>query len=85
MKRIETAAIREVEEECGVFNLEIVKKLITTYHIYYQNGMKLKKTHWFLMHSDYNKELVPQLEEGITVGLDLKMNSEIRNCFKKYL
>ncbi len=63
---IETAAIREVEEECGIFNLVILKKLTTTYHIYNQNGIKLKETHWFLMQSDYNKELVPQLEEGIT-------------------
>jgi 8-oxo-dGTP pyrophosphatase MutT (NUDIX family) len=63
---IETAAIREVEEECGIFNLSILKKLITTYHIYEHKGIKLKQTHWFLMHSDYNKALEPQLEEGIT-------------------
>lgn len=63
---IKTAAIREVEEECGIFNLTIIKKLTTTYHIYFQNGMKLKETHWFLMNSNYNKELTPQLEEGIT-------------------
>ena len=63
---VETAAVREVEEECGIFNLTIIKKLITTYHIYYQNGNKLKETYWFLMSSNYDKELIPQLEEGIT-------------------
>ncbi|QNM84148.1 NUDIX domain-containing protein [Polaribacter pectinis] len=63
---VKTAAIREVEEECGIFNLTIIKKLITTYHIYYQNGNKLKETYWFLMSSNYDKELIPQLEEGIT-------------------
>ncbi|MEO9570440.1 MAG: NUDIX domain-containing protein [Polaribacter sp.] len=63
---IESAAIREVEEECGIYNLKIVKPLVTTYHIYNQNGVKLKQTHWFLMTSDFNKELTPQLEEGIT-------------------
>ena len=63
---IESAATREVEEECGVFNLKIIKSLVTTYHIYYQEGMNLKKTYWFLMSSDSNKELVPQIEEGIT-------------------
>lgn len=62
----EIAAIREVEEECGIFNLSIVNKLVTTYHIYYQNGNKLKETHWFLMTSNYKKQLIPQLEEGIT-------------------
>ncbi len=63
---IETAAIREVEEECGIFNLKLIKPLVTTYHIYYQNGIKLKQTFWFLMTSNYNKELIPQIEEGIT-------------------
>ena len=63
---IETAAIREVEEECGIFNLKLIKPLTTTYHIYNRNGITLKETHWFLMTSDYNKELVPQIEEGIT-------------------
>jgi len=63
---IETAAIREVEEECGIFNLKLIKPLTTTYHIYNQNGIALKQTYWFLMTSDYNKELVPQIEEGIT-------------------
>ena len=63
---IESTAIREVEEECGIFNLKIIKPLTTTYHIYYQEGMNLKKTYWFLMSSDSNKKLVPQIEEGIT-------------------
>ncbi|TXD54414.1 MULTISPECIES: NUDIX hydrolase [unclassified Polaribacter] len=63
---IETAAIREVEEECAIFDLSIIKKLLTTYHIYHENGVKLKETHWFLMHSNYNKKLIPQIEEGIT-------------------
>ncbi|MGJ8744759.1 NUDIX hydrolase [Polaribacter sp.] len=63
---IETAAIREVEEECGIANLTIIQPLITTYHIFFQNGMKLKKTYWFLMTSDYDKKLTPQTEEGIT-------------------
>ena len=73
---IETAAIREVEEECAIFNLSIQKELITTYHIYYQNGIKLKQTYWFLMHSDYSGKLIPQLEEGIT-AVAFKNDSEI--------
>ena len=63
---IKNAAIREVEEECGIFNITIKQKLTTTYHIYFQNGIKLKETHWFLMHSNNSKPLKPQLEEGIT-------------------
>lgn len=63
---IESAAVREVEEECGVFNLKLIKPLVTTYHIYYQEGLNLKQTDWFLMFADNTKELVPQIEEGIT-------------------
>ena len=36
---IKTAAIREVEEECGIFNITIKQKLTTTYHIYFQNNL----------------------------------------------
>ncbi|WP_343330397.1 NUDIX hydrolase [Polaribacter staleyi] len=63
---IKTAAIREVEEECGISNLHLIKPLVTTYHIYFHKGIKLKQTYWFLMSSDDQKELTPQLEEGIT-------------------
>lgn len=73
---IETAAIREVEEECGIFNLTLVKPLVTTYHTYYQGRIKLKQTYWFLMTSDYEKELIPQIEEGIT-QVQFKKETEI--------
>lgn len=63
----EIAAVREVEEECGITNIFLGDFLLDTYHIYYQNGdVCLKKTHWFLMCSDYSGVLTPQLEEGIT-------------------
>ncbi len=78
---IENAAIREVEEECGIEKLFIIQKLIITYHIYYLNGLKLKETHWFLMHSDDTKKLTPQLEEGITEVV-FKNKNEIENVFK---
>ncbi len=66
-EKIEETAIREVEEECGVKKLSITKKLINTYHLFVQKGEhRLKETHWYLMHSEYNGKLVPQLEEGIT-------------------
>jgi len=78
---IENAAIREVEEECGIEKLSIIQKLITTYHIYFLNGIKLKETHWFLMHSDDSKKLIPQLEEGIT-EVAFKSDNEIEMVFK---
>lgn len=63
---ISECAIREVEEECGITNLQILKSLGTTYHIYQENGKTiLKSTYWFLMHTDFVGELTPQSEEGI--------------------
>lgn len=69
-ERIDVAAIREVEEECGISNPKIDKKLITTYHTYATKKRNyIKKTHWYLMHLDTRLkpvQLIPQLEEGIT-------------------
>jgi len=66
-EKLEETAVREVEEECGISNLMIKKKLIETYHFFIEKGIyKLKETHWYLMHSSYDKELTPQFEEGIT-------------------
>lgn len=64
---IKECAVREVEEECGISNLTIQKKLPTTYHIFKRKSKTiLKITHWFLMNTDYEGKLKPQLEEGIT-------------------
>ena len=77
----EIAAIREVEEECGISNLKLVKPLVTTYHIYYHKGINLKKTYWFLMKSENNKKLTPQIEEGIT-KVAFKKVSEINEILQ---
>ncbi|PTT18771.1 NUDIX hydrolase, partial [Flavobacterium sp. HMWF030] len=51
-EEIEATAMREVEEETGVNQLRITKKLQKTYHIFKRNGKyKLKITHWFEMYS----------------------------------
>jgi 8-oxo-dGTP pyrophosphatase MutT (NUDIX family) len=63
----EACAIREVEEECGIFGHSIIKTLPPSYHTYSWEGISyLKKTSWFLM--DYNGIMVlePQINEGIT-------------------
>lgn len=63
---IEDTAIREVQEESGVKNLKIIKKLPTTYHIYFDKNFPiLKITYWFEMISEFEEKLIPQLEEGI--------------------
>jgi len=60
------AAIREVEEETGVKNLEVKKFLTTTYHVFKQNDkFKLKVTYWYEMYTDFSGSLTPQVDEGI--------------------
>jgi 8-oxo-dGTP pyrophosphatase MutT (NUDIX family) len=61
------AAVREVEEECGITVKKLDKKLLKTYHIYELKGkIVLKISHWYAMQAKSNQKLVPQLEEGIT-------------------
>ncbi len=63
----ETAALREVNEECGLENHVIEKKLLDTFHTYpYKNGFAIKTTAWFLMKVRSAGNLTPQTEEGIT-------------------
>ncbi len=65
-ENIQKAAIREVEEETAVQQLEITGILPTTYHIFKRNEVyKLKKTFWYAMQTEYDGELIPQLDEGI--------------------
>ena len=62
----EEAAIREVQEETGVQNLEIRDFITKTYHVFKRNGeFKLKITYWYEMYSDYVGALSPQADESI--------------------
>jgi ADP-ribose pyrophosphatase YjhB (NUDIX family) len=64
---IQQAAIREVEEECSINQLQLRSELIETWHTYIQQGTPLiKSTRWF--HMQYNGRALPQpqLQEGIT-------------------
>ncbi|AZA84682.1 NUDIX hydrolase [Chryseobacterium lactis] len=64
----EESAVREIEEETGLKEVELVEFINTTYHIYVErNGEKiLKCTHWFEMFFDGEDTSKPQIEEGIT-------------------
>lgn len=65
-EKMKLTAMREVEEETGVNNLIITKKLQKTYHIFKRNGIyKLKITQWYEMKTDFVGTPVGQLEEGI--------------------
>lgn len=66
-EKMKEAAVREVEEECGVKILAYDKILCKTYHIYEMNGnVVLKKTNWYPMTVKGQPKLIPQKEEGIT-------------------
>jgi 8-oxo-dGTP pyrophosphatase MutT (NUDIX family) len=63
-----TAALREVEEECGIHKHSIHSPLVTTYHTYkMKDKHHLKATYWYIMDYKGNESLVPQIEENITV------------------
>ena len=63
---IKSCALREVKEECGIKNLNIVDFIGETYHIYmHSNELILKVTYWYSMNSFVQENLQPQIEEGI--------------------
>ena len=63
----EDCAVRECEEECGVRDLEIKRKLASTWHVYeHKGGFALKRTFWYYMSTNYGGALTPQLDEGIS-------------------
>lgn len=64
---IEECALREIREETGLVELDIIKPLLTTYHTYQMNGQDiLKESHWYLISGTVNDPLIPQTEEDIT-------------------
>lgn len=82
---VKDAAIREVEEECGIGKLKIVKELESTYHTYELDGKSiLKHTYWFEMFCEDESRLVPQAEEGITEVKWLSKNDLQQVCDNTY-
>jgi len=70
---VEEAALREVEEETGLKNVQLVSKIYysnwlneATYHSYpYKDGLALKVSYWYMMRYEGNEIPVPQAEEDI--------------------
>ena len=74
-EEIEDAAVREVEEECGIKQVKLKSPLTVTYHTYdYKGRQVLKKTYWYVLTYKGNKRTIPQTEEGITKVKWLKIN-----------
>ena len=82
-ENLEECAIREVEEETGIQDLEVVRYLETTYHIFNRRGrMKLKETVWYEMRSDYQGPFTPQEDEDIT-KVKWKGGEKLQKALKK--
>ncbi|WP_372772996.1 NUDIX hydrolase [Mangrovibacterium sp.] len=69
---VEEAALREVEEECGLSGIRLGRRITSTYHIYRSpfiaepNNWVWKETTWFEMFYDGVEVPVPQIAEDIT-------------------
>jgi len=76
----ELAAVREVEEECGIFDLQLKDFINSTYHIYTERDGKkvLKTTYWFEMFYEGTGAPKPQIEEGIS-EVSWKNNDQIES------
>lgn len=67
LEDFETAALREVREECGLdSSLKIDKLIYISFHTYTENSIKIiKRTHWYQMSYSGSESVLPQAEEGI--------------------
>ena len=64
---IEVTALREVQEETGISDLELMELICVTDHCYRRNGIwHLKHTWWYDMLYTDPTDLTPQTEEDIT-------------------
>ncbi len=63
---IRDAALREVEEECGISGVELQELICITHHCYRHKGnFMLKHTYWYKMIYNHSQECTPQTEEEI--------------------
>lgn len=68
-ERIASAAVREVEEECGIENPTIQTQICSTFHTYLHKGaMVLKETFWYKMGYDGDEMPMPQTSENIAIA-----------------
>jgi 8-oxo-dGTP pyrophosphatase MutT (NUDIX family) len=62
---IEECALREVQEETSLADVQLQHLITSTYHLYHYNfNWVLKQTNWYLMHTS-TSEVVPQSSEDI--------------------
>ena len=63
------AALREVSEETGISNIELLEHITDTFHTYkLGNATVLKKTNWYSMKYSGDEPLIPQESEDISIA-----------------
>ncbi|MFN0253992.1 NUDIX hydrolase [Pedobacter ureilyticus] len=84
-EKVKDAAVREVEEECGVKVDKRNDRICKTYHVYEMGGeLILKRTSWYQMTVKGSPKLIPQLEEGITEAVWVapqEIKAKIKNTY----
>lgn len=82
---LEQCALREVEEETGISQLEILSQAGITFHVYDEYGKHiLKESYWYHMRAKGDQTPVAQAEEqitDITWANDDEVQSNLRNSF----
>jgi ADP-ribose pyrophosphatase YjhB (NUDIX family) len=64
------AAVREIEEECGISEPTIDHLLGITFHTYsYKGRLTIKKNWWYALNYSGSMDVVPQEEESITQAI----------------
>ena len=78
---ISECALREVQEETGLQDLELGELICVTHHTYRAFGLNiLKHTTWYRMTDNREEPLLPQLEEDITGAQWVR-----KECLPEYL
>ena len=77
-ENIEDTAVREVEEECGISNVQLGNIICKTYHTYInkEGELTVKSTYWYQMeYHGVDKTTRPQTEENIEQAIWVKPSS----------
>ncbi len=84
-EKMKQAAVREVEEECGIKISERDALICKTYHIYEMaDEVVLKHTNWYKMKVKGSVKLAPQVAEGIMRAVWVspeEMRSKMKNTY----